>query len=167
MRGLVLGVGFTTLLAPAAQAAWHKPQAGDAWRTAQANRTQPLVRVVRQYRTDLLPCEQCRIRPRPFKPQRQLSGRAPVPPVQSAVGQQKAQQRALNRAGGWQRSAKVNPHWQRRQHLAKQQAASLFPHPVQMYAYAPPALPAKPLPNGQPQRVHRIAGVAQVFPRCF
>lgn len=111
MKQFIAGVGVTLLAIPSAQAAWS---GGDTWRTAQANQSQPVVRVVRHYQTAVLSCEQCRVRQH-----------AP---------------RALNRAGGWQRSAKVNAH--------------PIPKPLQMYAYAAP-VQAKP-----PQRVHRIVGVA-------
>lgn len=127
MQKLIVGVGATLLAVPSAQAAWS---GGDAWRTAQANQSQPVVRVVRHYQTAVLSCEQCRVR---------------------------QHRSALNRAGGWQRSAKVNPHWQRQQRVP-QQAAHPIPKPLQMYAYAAP-VQAQP-----PQRVHRIVGVAP--PQC-
>ncbi|MFN3786623.1 MAG: hypothetical protein ACK4RS_07265 [Thiothrix sp.] len=115
MKQLIVGVGTTLLAVPSIQAAWSE---GDTWRTVQANQSQPVVRVVRHYQTAVLSCEQCRVRQYPT--------------------------RAVNRAGGWQRSAKVNAH--------------PIPEPLPMYAYAAP-VQVKPQ-----QRGHRIVGVAP--PQC-
>lgn len=104
MKKLIAGFGLTVLAVPSAQA-WSM----DDSRTVRANKSQPIVRVVKQYQTATLSCEQCQIHQRRAQPHR-------------------------HQATGWQRSAKVTPQRVQR----PQQTARVPVRPVQMYAYYMP-----------------------------
>ncbi|WGZ95322.1 MAG: hypothetical protein QJT81_04875 [Candidatus Thiothrix putei] len=133
MKKLIAGLGLTVLAVPSAQA-WSGGI--DDMRTARANKSEPVVRVVKYYQEATLSCEQCRIR----------SGHVQRTP----------------QATGWQRSAKVMPHMRRhpqRQHPAT--AARVPVRPVQMYAYY---VPQRHQAAKHPPRIHRIVG--QAPPMC-
>lgn len=104
MKKLIAGLGLTVLAVPSAQA-WTM----DDSRTALANQSQPIVRVVKQYQTATLSCEQCQVH-------------------QGQV------QRHSHQATGWQRSARVTPQRMQRPHPAARAPV----RPVQMYAYYMP-----------------------------
>lgn len=100
MKMLIAGMGLSVLALPSAQA-WTGT--ADDWRTAQANLSVPVVRVVRHYTT----VEKVQVVP--------ASGtvcRKQCALPQSAVGQQHVNRRypGANRATGWQRSAKFVPY---------------------------------------------------------
>ncbi|QQZ29854.1 hypothetical protein HMY34_14410 [Thiothrix subterranea] len=104
MKKLIAGLGLTVLAVPSAQA-WSM----DDSRTVHANKSQPIVRVVKHYQTATLSCEQCQV----------SQGRT---------------QRHSHQATGWQRSARVTPQRMQRPH----QAAHVPIRPVQMHAYYVP-----------------------------
>lgn len=127
MKKLIAGLGLTVLAVPAAHA-WTGSM--DDVRTMKANKSQPIVRVVKHYQTATLSCtEQCQVR--------QHSKRQP-------------------QATGWQRSARVVPHSFQRRSIARLLARAPV-RPVQMYAYY---VPQRHTAAQQPLRVHRIVGQA-------
>ncbi|WP_236498850.1 hypothetical protein [Thiothrix winogradskyi] len=106
MKKLIAGLGLTVLAVPSAQA-WTGSV--EDMRTMRANQSHPIVRVVKQYQTATLSCEQCQVR----------HGRVQQP---------------AHQATGWQRSARVTPQRMQRPH----QTARVPVRPVQMYAYYVP-----------------------------